>query len=59
ARTEKGDITIGAAHGVSACLDAGTAYGRIHNTLRNTDGPTPDLTIHATTAHGDITARSL
>ncbi|MFE6961596.1 DUF4097 family beta strand repeat-containing protein [Streptomyces sp. NPDC057696] len=58
-RTESGDITIGAARGVSAALDAGTAYGRIHNTLKNTDGATAALTIHATTAHGDITARSL
>ncbi|MFE6957190.1 DUF4097 family beta strand repeat-containing protein [Streptomyces sp. NPDC057696] len=58
-RTESGDITIGAARGVSAALDAGTAYGRIHNTLKNTDGPTAALTIHATTAHGDITAHSL
>ncbi|MFE7160856.1 DUF4097 family beta strand repeat-containing protein [Streptomyces sp. NPDC057636] len=58
-RTESGDITIGAARGVSAALDAGTTYGRIHNTLKNTDGATAALTIHATTAHGDITARSL
>ncbi|MFB6677564.1 DUF4097 family beta strand repeat-containing protein [Streptomyces sp. NPDC056390] len=58
-RTESGDITIGATRGVSAALDAGTTYGRIHNTLKNTDGATAALTIHATTAHGDITARSL
>lgn len=57
-RTESGDISVGAAHGVSASLDAGTAYGRIQNTLKNTDG-TAALDIHATTAHGDITARSL
>ncbi|MET8137840.1 DUF4097 family beta strand repeat-containing protein [Streptomyces sp. NPDC005251] len=56
--TQMGDITVGAAHGVSAALDAGTTYGRISNTLKNTD-PAPGLTIHATTAHGDITARSL
>ncbi|MGW1948197.1 DUF4097 family beta strand repeat-containing protein, partial [Streptomyces sp. NPDC001940] len=58
-RTESGDITIGAANGTSATLDAGTAYGRIHNTLKNTDGATAGLNIQATTAHGDITARSL
>ncbi|MFE6756806.1 DUF4097 family beta strand repeat-containing protein [Streptomyces sp. NPDC057684] len=58
-RTESGDITIGATRGTSATLNAGTTYGRIHNTLKNTDGPTAALTIHATTAHGDITARSL
>ncbi|MFJ4277640.1 DUF4097 family beta strand repeat-containing protein [Streptomyces massasporeus] len=58
-RTEQGDITVAAAHGVSASLDAGTAYGRIHNTLKNTDGAAAGLTIHATTAQGDITARSL
>ncbi|AJP02479.1 hypothetical protein TU94_14315 [Streptomyces cyaneogriseus subsp. noncyanogenus] len=57
-RTRMGGISVGAARGVSAALDAGTAYGRIHNALKNADG-TPGLTIHATTAHGDITARSL
>ncbi|NUP20284.1 MAG: DUF4097 family beta strand repeat protein [Streptomyces sp.] len=57
-RTEKGDISLGAARGVSASLDAGTGYGRIQNALKNTDG-TPDLTVHATTGYGDINARSL
>ncbi|MEU0008978.1 DUF4097 family beta strand repeat-containing protein [Streptomyces sp. NPDC006314] len=57
-RTRMGDVTVGAAPGVSASLDAGTGYGRIHNALKNTDG-TADLTIHATTDHGSITARSL
>ncbi|OKK14760.1 hypothetical protein AMK16_29910 [Streptomyces sp. CB00455] len=57
-RTEAGDISVGAARGVCASLDAGTAYGRIHNSLRNADGA-PALNIHATTAYGDITARSL
>ncbi|MEU6946910.1 DUF4097 family beta strand repeat-containing protein [Streptomyces sp. NPDC046316] len=57
-RTESGDVSVGAARGVSASLDAGTAYGRIHNALKNADG-TPGLIIHATTAYGDITARSL
>ncbi|MET9403245.1 DUF4097 family beta strand repeat-containing protein [Kitasatospora sp. NPDC002965] len=57
-RTEYGGIEVGAARGVSASLDAGTGYGRIHNALRNTGG-TVDLAIHATTAHGDITAHSL
>ncbi|MEU6625320.1 DUF4097 family beta strand repeat-containing protein [Streptomyces litmocidini] len=55
--TQKGDITVAAAAGVSASLDAGTAYGRVADSLRN-DG-TPGLTIKATTAYGDITARSL
>ncbi|MER7953273.1 DUF4097 family beta strand repeat-containing protein [Streptomyces sp. NPDC096030] len=57
-RTEAGDVSVGAARGVSASLDAGTSYGRIHNALKNADG-TPGLAIHATTAFGDITARSL
>ncbi|MGW5852286.1 DUF4097 family beta strand repeat-containing protein [Streptomyces sp. NPDC055254] len=57
-RTAYGHITIGAARTTSAALDAGTTHGRISNSLTNTTG-TPDLTIHATTAHGDITARSL
>ncbi|MEE1753129.1 DUF4097 family beta strand repeat-containing protein [Streptomyces sp. SP18CS02] len=57
-RTEHGDIRVGATRGASACLDAGTSYGRVHNALRNTDGAA-DLDIRATTAHGDITAHSL
>ena len=57
-RTEHGAISLGAARGISASLDAGTTHGRIHNALKNTDG-TPGLAIRATTAYGDITARSL
>ncbi|MFD1832792.1 MULTISPECIES: DUF4097 family beta strand repeat-containing protein [Streptomyces] len=57
-RTEHGEISIGAARGVPASLDAGTSCGRIRNALRNTGGAA-GLNIHATTAHGDITARSL
>ncbi|WP_406835439.1 DUF4097 family beta strand repeat-containing protein [Streptomyces sp. AHU1] len=56
--TRMGDITVGAAPGVSAALDAGTTHGRISNTLKNADA-VPGLTIRATTAHGDVTARSL
>ncbi|TXS49980.1 hypothetical protein EAO75_13870 [Streptomyces sp. uw30] len=55
--TQSGDITVGAAAGVSATLDAGTGYGRVSNALKN-DGTT-ELDIRATTSHGDITARSL
>jgi len=58
-RTESGEISVGAARGVSASLDAGTTCGRIHNALKNTDGAAAGLNIHATTTHGDITARSL
>ena len=58
-RTQMGDVTVGAAHGVSASLDAGTRYGRIQNALMNTEGATAGLNIHATTDHGDIVARSL
>ena len=58
-RTEHGEISVVAARGVSASLDAGTGYGRIHNALKNADGAAAGLTIHATTAYGDITARSL
>ncbi|MEU9109764.1 DUF4097 family beta strand repeat-containing protein [Streptomyces xanthophaeus] len=57
-RTEAGEISVGAARGASASLDAGTGYGRIHNALRNTEGAA-DLNIRATTSYGDITARSL
>ncbi|MYT68705.1 MULTISPECIES: DUF4097 family beta strand repeat-containing protein [unclassified Streptomyces] len=58
-RTESGDVSVGAARGVSATLDAGTSYGRITNTLRNADGGAAALTIHATTSYGNIAARSL
>ena len=58
-RTHMGDVTVGATHGVSASLDAGTRYGRIHNALKNTEGAAAGLTIHATTDHGDIVAQSL
>ncbi|MEV0414957.1 DUF4097 family beta strand repeat-containing protein [Streptomyces sp. NPDC050448] len=58
-RTEAGEIQVGAASGVSASLDAGTAHGRIQNALRNTDGAAAGLNIRATTSYGDITARSL
>lgn len=56
-RTEAGSVTVAAAAGTSAVLDAGTTVGRIRNTLTNA-GATPALTIHATTTVGDITARS-
>ncbi|MFI8768301.1 DUF4097 family beta strand repeat-containing protein [Streptomyces sp. NPDC053792] len=58
-RTEAGEITVGAARGVSASLDAGTAYGRVRNSLRNAEGAGAGLSIRATTSYGDITARSL
>ena len=55
--TQQGDITVAAATGVSATLDAGTGHGRVSNALKN-DG-TAGLDIRATTAQGDISARSL
>ncbi|MFI6209062.1 DUF4097 family beta strand repeat-containing protein [Streptomyces sp. NPDC051041] len=58
-RTEQGSITVGAARGTSATLDAGTTHGRIGNSLYNAAGSAADLVIHATTTYGDITARSL
>ncbi|MGW6389479.1 DUF4097 family beta strand repeat-containing protein [Streptomyces sp. NPDC055103] len=58
-RTESGDVEIGAARGVAATLDAGTAHGRVTNTLQNSQGAGAGLNIQATTAYGDITARSL
>ncbi|MFD5075841.1 DUF4097 family beta strand repeat-containing protein [Streptomyces sp. NPDC058371] len=57
-RTEAGEISVGAARGASASLDAGTGYGRIHNALKNTEGAA-GLNIRATTGYGDISARSL
>ena len=56
-RTDVGEIEVGAAAGVSAALDAGTATGRIDNALKNSGAA--ELTIHATTTVGDIVARSL
>ncbi|SNY58089.1 DUF4097 family beta strand repeat-containing protein [Paractinoplanes atraurantiacus] len=56
-RTQAGSISIAAAQGVSAALDAGTGYGRVVNDLKNDGAATLD--IHATTAYGDIVARSL
>jgi hypothetical protein len=56
-RTRSGGISVGAAAGVSAALDASTGYGRISNALKN-DGST-ELDIRASTSHGDIVARSL
>ncbi|MFH8869766.1 DUF4097 family beta strand repeat-containing protein [Streptomyces griseus] len=56
-RTQSGDISVTAAAGVSAALDAGTDHGRVSNALKN-DG-TAELDIRATTSHGDITARGL
>jgi len=56
-RTQAGGISIGAAAGVSARLDADTSRGRISNALANNG--TVELDIHATTALGDITAHSL
>ncbi|MFT9477062.1 DUF4097 family beta strand repeat-containing protein [Streptomyces sp. Mo3] len=55
--TQQGDISVTAAAGVSASLDAGTAYGRISNGLKNAG--IAELDIHATTSQGDIAARGL
>ncbi|MFH7595338.1 DUF4097 family beta strand repeat-containing protein [Streptomyces racemochromogenes] len=55
--TQHGDITVGAASGTSATLDAGTSHGRVHNALTHVDGEAAALHLHATTAYGDITAR--
>lgn len=57
-RTEAGDVSVGAAAGVSASLDAGTGRGRIRNALRTTGGAA-DLDVRVTTAHGDIAAHSI
>ncbi|MGW7054826.1 DUF4097 family beta strand repeat-containing protein [Streptomyces sp. NPDC054887] len=57
-RTQMGDVSVVAAAGVCASLDAGTGSGRINNALRNTGGAA-GLNIHATTEYGDIDARSI
>jgi Toastrack DUF4097 len=56
-RALSGDISVSAAAGVAASLDAGGG-GRIKNSLRN-DGTAAELDIHATTTQGDITASNL
>ena len=53
-RTRSGDISVTAAPGVSAVLDAGTDLGRVSNSLKNNG--TAELDIRATTSCGDITA---
>ena len=58
-RTDLGNVTVNAAPGISATLDAGTSHGRIHNTLKNSEGPAAELEIHATTGYGNIEANSL
>lgn len=55
--TQSGNISVGAAAGVSAALDAGTSQGRVSNSLKNTGAA--ELHIRATTMQGDITAHSL
>lgn len=55
--TQSGNISVAAAAGVSATLDAGTSLGRVSNSLKN-DGTT-ELEIRATTMQGDIAAHSL
>ena len=55
--TQSGNISVAAAAGVSATLDAGTSLGRVSNTLKN-DGAA-ELEIRATTVQGDIAAHSL
>lgn len=56
-RTQAGNVSVDAGPGVSAALDAGTSYGRISNSLKNTG--TAGLTIKATTDYGDISAKSI
>jgi hypothetical protein len=56
--TQAGDITVTTTRTTSATLDAGTSHGRVSNALHHTDSANAALTIRATTAYGDITARS-
>ncbi|GAA2012705.1 DUF4097 family beta strand repeat-containing protein [Catenulispora yoronensis] len=57
--SQLGNLSIGAAPESSATLDAGTTMGRVTNALKNSEGAAAELTIRATTAKGDITARSI
>ncbi|MFI5938518.1 DUF4097 family beta strand repeat-containing protein [Actinoplanes sp. NPDC051494] len=57
--TEYGAISVGVARGTAATLDAGTAFGRIHNALQAPGATTEALTINASTGHGDITAATV
>jgi hypothetical protein len=58
-RTDMGSLSVCAAGGVSATLDASTPRGRITNALKNDAGAGAALKIWATTLRGDITATSL
>lgn len=58
-RTEMGNLSVTAAQGVSATLDAATGHGRITNALMNAAGAAAALRFKATTGSGDITAASL
>ncbi|MFF5808975.1 DUF4097 family beta strand repeat-containing protein [Streptomyces sp. NPDC012746] len=55
--TQHGDISIAAAPGASATLDADPRHGRVSNALENNGSPV--LEIRATSGNGDISARSL
>ncbi|NUR24403.1 MAG: DUF4097 family beta strand repeat protein [Catenulispora sp.] len=57
-RTQVGSISVTAAAGVSAFMEAGATVGRVRNALESISG-TPEVTIRATTVKGDITARTL
>jgi DUF4097 and DUF4098 domain-containing protein YvlB len=57
--TQAGDLSVFAAAGVPATLDAGTTHGRVHNALKNSVGADAELQVVASTAYGDISAQSL
>ena len=56
--TQLGNVSVGVPAGITASLNAGTPFGRISNALANTGG-TAVLEITATTASGDIDARTI
>ncbi|MEU8525416.1 hypothetical protein AB0C77_07415 [Streptomyces sp. NPDC048629] len=55
--TEHGNISIAAAAGASATLDAAPRNGRVSNALENHGSPVLEIT--ASSGYGDISARSL
>ncbi|MFG1929635.1 DUF4097 domain-containing protein [Mycobacterium sp. NPDC048908] len=57
AQTASGDVMVGIAEGTAAKLDVHTRSGAVHNSLTQSDGPSPGdetLVVHAQTASGDV-----
>ncbi|QSB05524.1 DUF4097 family beta strand repeat-containing protein [Natronoglycomyces albus] len=57
-RSGYGDISLGIRHGTAAWLDINTGFGRIENSMDESNQPDPEsdsVSVTARTTHGDIT----